>query len=66
MVEVNGAKTHGRYEQIWLYNLGVISNVKGFANQDSWLAGKTNTTHYIDPYDTHIDKDKKKKDVNKP
>ena len=24
-------------------------------SQDSWLTGKTNTTHYKDPYDTHMD-----------
>ena len=32
-----------------------MSYVKFFAMQDGQLAGWINTTHYIDPYDAHID-----------
>ena len=53
MAEVNGIYKHGRYELIWLNSLRVMSNVKVFAMQDE-LAGWPNMTHYIDPYDTHM------------
>ena len=36
-------------------NLHVMLNVKVFAKQDGRLASHTNMTHYIDPYDTHMD-----------
>ena len=36
-------------------SLRVVSNVRVFATQDGRKAGRTNTTHYIDPYDTHRD-----------
>ena len=52
-----------RYEKMWLNTLHVMSNVKVFAMQDGWLAGRLagwmNMTHYIDPYDTHMDKKKR-------
>ena len=52
MVEVNGADKHGRYEQVWLNTLPVMSTVKVFAMQ----AGQTNRTHYTDPYNIHNNK----------
>ena len=55
MVEVNGASKHGRYTQILLNSLHVMSNVKVFATQDGWSASQTNMTHYIDLHDTHMD-----------
>ena len=36
-----------------LKGLHVMSKV--FATQDCWPAGQKNTTHYTDPYTTHID-----------
>ena len=53
MVDVNGAYKHGRYEKIWLNSLHVMSNMKVFDMRPP--AGRTNTTHYINPYDTHMD-----------
>ena len=41
MVEANGAYKHGRYEQIWLNSLCVMSNAKMFAMQDSRLVERT-------------------------
>ena len=41
---------------ISLKSLGVMSNFKGFAMQDSWpTTSWINPTHYIDLYDTHMD-----------
>ena len=36
MVEVNGALKHGRYDNIWLNGLRVMSNINVFAIQDGW------------------------------
>ena len=47
MEEVNGAYKHGRYEEIWLNSLRVMSNVKLFATQDGWLARQTQLITYI-------------------
>ena len=59
MVEVNGAYSNSRCEKIWSNSLRVMSNMKLFAMHngriDSQLAGWTNMTHYIDPYDTRMD-----------
>ena len=55
MVEVNGATKHCRYEKSWLKSLCVMPSVEVFATQDGWMACWPNTTHYIDPYDTHVD-----------
>ena len=59
MVEVNGVYNHGRYEQIWLKSMRVMSNIKVFATQDKQMAsrstGRQNTTNYIDLYNTHMD-----------
>ena len=61
MVEVHGAYKHGWYEKktkqnknTWLNSLCEMSTFKVFAKED----GRTNTTHYIDPYDTHMDQEK--------
>ena len=51
-------------KKLWLNSLHVMSNAKVFAMQDGQLAiqlsihpaGQTNMPHYIDPYDTRIDK----------
>ena len=54
MSEVNGAHNLDRYGKNWLKNLRVLSNVKSFCYARC-PASQTNTTHYIDPYDTHMD-----------
>ena len=41
-------------EKKWLKSLRVISNVNVFATQDR-SAGRTNTTYFIDRYDSHMD-----------
>ena len=58
MVEVNGAYKHGRYVKNWLKSLRGLSNFKVFATQDGRTDGQTNTTHYMVPYGTHMDKKK--------
>ena len=55
MVAVDGAFKHGRYDKIWLKSLRAVSNVKVLATQDGRTDGRTNTSHYINPYDTHMD-----------
>ena len=57
MVDVNGAYKHGRYDNIWLNSLRVMSNIKVFAHAKR-PAGRTNTTHYIDQYDIEMDSKK--------
>ena len=57
VVEVNGAYRHGRYENIGLNSLCVMSNVKVVATQDGRTARRTNTTHCTDPFDTHMDQE---------
>ena len=37
-LEVNDAYKHGRYEQMRLHSLCVMSNVRVFAMQDGWPA----------------------------
>ena len=39
MVEVNGTYRHGRYENIWLTDLRIMSSVKAFATQEGRPAG---------------------------
>ena len=45
-------------KKLWLNILRVVSNVKVFATQD----GRTNTTHYLDLYDTYRDQKPNKDD----
>ena len=48
--------------KFWLKSWHEMSDVKVFATpkwMDSHLTGQTNTTHYTDPYDTHMDGGKK-------
>ena len=44
-------------------SLCVMSNVRVFAEQDGLTdgqpAGRTHTTHYIDPYDTHMNQNER-------
>ena len=54
MVDANGVYKHDRYENIWLYTLHVMSNIKVFAMRDSqqvgWPDEHTHTAHDIDPW----------------
>ena len=52
MVDVNGAYSQDRY---FVDSLPVMSNVENYATQESRPADMTNRTHYIGPYDTHMD-----------
>ena len=65
-VEVNGVYKYDRYEHILLNNLCIISYVKVFATicmqccMLNFLSQRRpaiwpNMTHYIDPYDGHMD-----------
>ena len=54
-VEVNGAYKHDKFGNIWFEILCVMSNFKVFAMQDHQPASRTNLTHQIYPYVTHID-----------
>ena len=59
MVDVNGAYQQVRCEKKnWLKSLHLMSNAKVIATQDSRTggrpAGRTNTTHYLDPQDIHM------------
>ena len=47
VIEVNGAYKYGRYEKMWLNSLCAMSTLKFVPCQ---------TAHYIDTYDTHMDK----------
>ena len=38
-----------------LISVRVMSNIKVFTMQDDRSAGRTNTAHYIDPYDIYMD-----------
>ena len=44
-------------------NLRVMSSFNVFARQNGLSAGRTNTTHYIDPNDIHMDKKKKNQTI---
>ena len=50
---------HGRYEHNWSECLRAMANIKIFATQDGWmvnlLAGRPNTTTYIDLCVTRFD-----------
>ena len=68
IVEVNGAYQHSKYERTELKSLHVTSNVKVFAMKSGQTDRQTfnglpaspiNTTDYIGPYATHMDKRKK-------
>ena len=45
MAEVNGAYKHGRYENIWVKSLHVMSNINVFAMQDGQPAVWPNITY---------------------
>ena len=61
VVLVNDTCKHGRYEKILNEVRMWCQTFKFLPCQDARLAGQMNTTHYLDPYDTHMDQKKERR-----